>query len=150
MYEVRVVSRGIGETEFDGAKTSNRRRLAKRFLRSKEVVIEDTITFELDDLLELAIKHGYVETVSVPTSILTNAEVSQYVQEIEDLRTQGDDETADAMEEWLGQTLGFEDGTETETAAVSHTESPTHHLHMSTSTSSPIIDTAALAALFEE
>lgn len=141
------MSRGIGETEFDGAKTSNRRRLAKRFLMSKGVVIEDTITFELDDLLELAIKHGYVETVSVPTSTLTDAEVSQYVQEIEDLRTQGDDETADALEEWLGQALGFEDSEDTETEDVAPpTESPIHPLH----TSSPVIDTAALAALFEE
>lgn len=116
---------------------------------SKGVVIEDTITFELDDLLELAIKHGYVETVSVPTSILTDAEVSQYVQEIEDLRTQGDDETADALEEWLGQALGFEDSEDTETEDVAPpTESPIHPLH--TPTSSPIIDTAALAALFEE
>lgn len=92
---------------------------------------------------------GLIEAVlkTELTTALTDAEVSQYMQEIEELRVQGDDETADAIGEWLGQALGFEDSEDTKTEDIAPpTESPIHPLH----TSSPVIDTAALAALFEE
>lgn len=86
-------------------------------------------------------------------STLTDAEVSQYLQEIDELRAQGDGTTADELENWLNGELGFDRGNgngngdgEDDGTKDGTKEAPDMPIETKTSAT---INTAALAALFE-